>query len=157
MLSKVDTIFPYKNYLYLICPPDFGIRQVAQLLGNTDDEARYANRSLVRRGICTSLVTDADDIQWYRNVWDSSVKSDGFKGQTIPPCIPFPYMTVVFYQALHKNDTPMEHSTSRTPPTVHLWILARAIAPFNRTTSTASTSPHLGSIVGMLPTILLIL
>ena len=27
---------------------DFGIRQVAQLLGKTDDEAKYANRSLVR-------------------------------------------------------------------------------------------------------------
>ena len=28
---------------------DFGIRQVAQLLGKTDDEVRYANRSMVRR------------------------------------------------------------------------------------------------------------
>lgn len=42
---------------------DFGIRQVAQLLGKTDDEARYTNRSL-----------------WYRNVWDPEVESDGFKG-----------------------------------------------------------------------------
>lgn len=42
---------------------DFGIRQVAQLLGKTDDEAYYANRSLS-----------------YRNIWDPSVTSDGFKG-----------------------------------------------------------------------------
>ncbi|KAK7473180.1 hypothetical protein VKT23_001279 [Stygiomarasmius scandens] len=42
---------------------DFGIRQVALLLGNNDDEQRYLNRSL-----------------FYRNVWDPSVKSDGFKG-----------------------------------------------------------------------------
>ena len=27
---------------------DFGIRQVAQLLGKSDDEAKYANRSLMR-------------------------------------------------------------------------------------------------------------
>jgi predicted alpha-1,2-mannosidase len=42
---------------------DFGIRQVAQLLGKTDDEAKYANRSL-----------------FYRNIWDHTVVSDGFKG-----------------------------------------------------------------------------
>jgi hypothetical protein len=96
-------------------------------------------------------------VQWYRNVWDPNVKSDGFKGQTIPPCVPSLYITVVFHQALHKNDTPMEHSTSRTPLTVRLWILAHATAPFNRTTSTASMNPHPGSIAGMLPTILLIL
>ncbi|KAF7782203.1 CAZyme family GH92 [Agaricus bisporus var. burnettii] len=42
---------------------DFGIRQVAQLLGKEDDMARYTNRSL-----------------FYRNVWDESVTSDGFEG-----------------------------------------------------------------------------
>ncbi|KAH7913252.1 glycoside hydrolase family 92 protein [Hygrophoropsis aurantiaca] len=42
---------------------DFGIRQVAQLLGNADDDATYTNRSF-----------------WYRNVWDSTVDSDGFQG-----------------------------------------------------------------------------
>ncbi|KAG5724268.1 hypothetical protein E4T56_gene15923, partial [Termitomyces sp. T112] len=42
---------------------DFGIRQVAQLLGKTDDMERYTNRSL-----------------FYRNVWDPSVESDGFQG-----------------------------------------------------------------------------
>jgi len=42
---------------------DFGIRQVAQLLGKNDDEAKYANRSL-----------------FYRNVWDPTTVSDGFKG-----------------------------------------------------------------------------
>ncbi|KIK09775.1 glycoside hydrolase family 92 protein [Laccaria amethystina LaAM-08-1] len=42
---------------------DFGIRQVAQLLGKSDDVAKYTNRSLL-----------------YRNVWDPSVTSDGFKG-----------------------------------------------------------------------------
>ncbi|KAG6817479.1 hypothetical protein H0H87_008104 [Tephrocybe sp. NHM501043] len=42
---------------------DFGIRQVAQLLGKTDDVDRYTNRSL-----------------FYRNVWDPSVVSDGFHG-----------------------------------------------------------------------------
>ncbi|KAF8513341.1 glycoside hydrolase family 92 protein [Hysterangium stoloniferum] len=40
---------------------DFGIRQVAQLLGKADEEAYYANR-------------------FYRNVWDPSVTSDGFEG-----------------------------------------------------------------------------
>ncbi|KAI0266724.1 glycoside hydrolase family 92 protein [Gloeopeniophorella convolvens] len=42
---------------------DFSIRQVALLLGKTEDEAKYANRSLN-----------------YRNVWDASLTSDGFKG-----------------------------------------------------------------------------
>ncbi|KAG6830071.1 hypothetical protein H0H92_002361 [Tricholoma furcatifolium] len=42
---------------------DFGIRQVAQLLGNTADMERYTNRSL-----------------FYRNVWDPAVESDGYKG-----------------------------------------------------------------------------
>ncbi|KAJ7646924.1 glycoside hydrolase family 92 protein [Roridomyces roridus] len=43
---------------------DFAIRQIAQLLGKTDDEALFANRSLN-----------------YRNVWDPTVVSDGFKGR----------------------------------------------------------------------------
>jgi len=42
---------------------DFGIRQVAQLLGKTNDVETYTNRSL-----------------FYRNVWDPTVVSDGFKG-----------------------------------------------------------------------------
>ncbi|KAL1728271.1 glycoside hydrolase family 92 protein [Schizophyllum commune] len=42
---------------------DFGIRQVAQLLGHEEDLAEYTNRSY-----------------WYRNVWDPSVESDGYKG-----------------------------------------------------------------------------
>ncbi|PFH46186.1 glycoside hydrolase family 92 protein [Amanita thiersii Skay4041] len=42
---------------------DFGIRQVAQLLGKDDDVTKYTNRSLS-----------------YRSVWDPSVVSDGFKG-----------------------------------------------------------------------------
>ncbi|KJA20050.1 glycoside hydrolase family 92 protein [Hypholoma sublateritium FD-334 SS-4] len=42
---------------------DFGIRQVAQVLGKADDVAKYTNRSLS-----------------YRNVWDAAVTSDGFKG-----------------------------------------------------------------------------
>ncbi|KAM5540286.1 hypothetical protein V8D89_006105 [Ganoderma adspersum] len=42
---------------------DFAVRQVALLLNKTDDVAKYTNRSL-----------------FYRNVWDPSVESDGFKG-----------------------------------------------------------------------------
>ncbi|KAF9527365.1 glycoside hydrolase family 92 protein [Crepidotus variabilis] len=42
---------------------DFGIRQVALLLGKGHDVDTYTNRSLS-----------------YRNVWDPSVESDGFKG-----------------------------------------------------------------------------
>ncbi|KAJ3502040.1 hypothetical protein NLJ89_g9066 [Agrocybe chaxingu] len=42
---------------------DFGIRQVAQLLEKQDDVEKYTNRSL-----------------FYRNVWDPSIESDGFKG-----------------------------------------------------------------------------
>ncbi|KAF7357737.1 Glycoside hydrolase family 92 protein [Mycena venus] len=42
---------------------DFAIRQIAQVLGKTDDVALFANRSLS-----------------YRNVWDPSVVSDGFHG-----------------------------------------------------------------------------
>ncbi|KAF7294030.1 Glycoside hydrolase family 92 protein [Mycena kentingensis (nom. inval.)] len=42
---------------------DFAIRQIALLLGKTDDEALFANRSMN-----------------YRNVWDPTVVSDGFKG-----------------------------------------------------------------------------
>ncbi|KAI0044234.1 glycoside hydrolase family 92 protein [Auriscalpium vulgare] len=42
---------------------DFAIRQVAQLLNKTDDEAKYTNRST-----------------WYEHVWNPSVTSDGFHG-----------------------------------------------------------------------------
>ncbi|KAJ7745436.1 glycoside hydrolase family 92 protein [Mycena maculata] len=42
---------------------DFAIRQIAQVINNTADEALFANRSLN-----------------YRNVWDPTVESDGFKG-----------------------------------------------------------------------------
>ncbi|KIJ05814.1 glycoside hydrolase family 92 protein [Paxillus involutus ATCC 200175] len=42
---------------------DFAIRQVAQVLGKSDDVEKYTNRSYS-----------------YRNVWDPSVVSDGFKG-----------------------------------------------------------------------------
>jgi len=42
---------------------DFGIRQVAVLLNKTSDVETYTNRSL-----------------WYRNVWDPTVESDGYKG-----------------------------------------------------------------------------
>ncbi|KAF8893524.1 glycoside hydrolase family 92 protein [Infundibulicybe gibba] len=49
----------YHSYAF----EDFGIRQVAQLLGKTDDVATYTNRSL-----------------FYRNVWDPTVVNDGFKG-----------------------------------------------------------------------------
>lgn len=42
---------------------DFAIRQIAQVLGKTDDEAIFTNRSFN-----------------YRNVWDPTVVSDGFKG-----------------------------------------------------------------------------
>ncbi|KIM83325.1 glycoside hydrolase family 92 protein [Piloderma croceum F 1598] len=42
---------------------DFAIRQVAQLLQKNDDIKTYTNRSL-----------------FYRNVWDPSVVSDGYKG-----------------------------------------------------------------------------
>ncbi|TFY63838.1 hypothetical protein EVG20_g6155 [Dentipellis fragilis] len=42
---------------------DFGVRQVAQLLGKSDDVEKYTNRSL-----------------FYRNVWDPNVVSDDFHG-----------------------------------------------------------------------------
>ncbi|KAG2116150.1 glycosyl hydrolase family 92-domain-containing protein [Suillus clintonianus] len=42
---------------------DFGIRQVAQVLGKTDDVEYYANRSY-----------------WYCNVWGTTVDSDGYQG-----------------------------------------------------------------------------
>ncbi|KAG1896077.1 glycosyl hydrolase family 92-domain-containing protein [Suillus fuscotomentosus] len=42
---------------------DFGIRQVAQVLGETDNVEYYTNRSY-----------------WYRNVWDATVYSDGYQG-----------------------------------------------------------------------------
>ncbi|KAG0151539.1 hypothetical protein CROQUDRAFT_719745 [Cronartium quercuum f. sp. fusiforme G11] len=42
---------------------DFGISQVSQLLGHNEDAKKYEDRSL-----------------WYRNIWDPTVTSDGFKG-----------------------------------------------------------------------------
>ncbi|EAU91164.2 glycosyl hydrolase [Coprinopsis cinerea okayama7 len=42
---------------------DFAIRQVAQLLERPDDVEKYTNMSL-----------------FYRNIWDETVESDGFKG-----------------------------------------------------------------------------
>ncbi|KAH8119163.1 glycoside hydrolase family 92 protein [Phellopilus nigrolimitatus] len=50
---------------------DFGARQVAQLLGNSADVETYTNRSL-----------------FYRNIWDPSVQSDGFKGFMQKHCSP---------------------------------------------------------------------
>ncbi|KIJ39475.1 glycoside hydrolase family 92 protein [Sphaerobolus stellatus SS14] len=67
---------------------DFGIRQVAQLLGKTDDEAYYANRA-------------------YRNIWDPSVKSDGFKGfmQKRFSNGTFSFQDPINCSPLDKNDT----------------------------------------------------
>lgn len=45
---------------------DFAIRQVAQLLGQSSDEAVFANRSLN-----------------YRNVFDPTVNNNGFTGQDL--------------------------------------------------------------------------
>ena len=59
---------------------DFGIRQVAQLLGHADDEEKYTNRSYVSI-LVASLQHGADAVRkWYRNVWNLSVESDGFTG-----------------------------------------------------------------------------
>lgn len=69
---------------------DFGIRQVAQLLGNADDVAKYTQRSLS-----------------YRNVWDPSVVSDGFKGfsQKRYPNGTFAYTNPIDCSPNDKNDT----------------------------------------------------
>lgn len=69
---------------------DFGIRQVAQLLGKSDDVAKYTNRSLS-----------------YRNVWDPSVTSDGFKGfaQKRYPNGTFAYTNPIDCSPNDKNDT----------------------------------------------------
>ncbi|EDR11581.1 glycoside hydrolase family 92 protein, partial [Laccaria bicolor S238N-H82] len=69
---------------------DFGIRQVAQLLGKSDDVAKYTNRSLS-----------------YRNVWDPSVTSDGFKGfaQKRYPNGTFAYTDPIDCSPNDKNDT----------------------------------------------------
>ncbi|KAL1738916.1 glycoside hydrolase family 92 protein, partial [Schizophyllum fasciatum] len=70
---------------------DFGIRQVAQLLGHAEDEEKYTNRSY-----------------WYRNVWDSSVESDGFTGfpQKRSPNGDFTYSDPI-------NCSPKDSNTSR--------------------------------------------
>ena len=81
---------------------DFAIRQVAQLLGKTDDEALFANRSLVwANSLCsplglTLLFSELSKCLVYL-FWklyrlreiefllrDPTVVSDGFKGITIP-------------------------------------------------------------------------
>ncbi|KIM45421.1 glycoside hydrolase family 92 protein [Hebeloma cylindrosporum] len=69
---------------------DFGIRQVAQLLGNAEDVAKYTQRSLS-----------------YRNVWDPSVVSDGFKGfsQKRYPNGTFAYTNPIDCSPNDKNDT----------------------------------------------------
>ncbi|ESK92075.1 glycoside hydrolase family 92 protein [Moniliophthora roreri MCA 2997] len=70
---------------------DFGIRQVALLLGKTEDEARYANRSL-----------------FYRNIWDDSIESDGFKGFMQKR---FPNGTFAFQDP--KNCSPQDKNDTR--------------------------------------------
>ncbi|KAF8160642.1 glycoside hydrolase family 92 protein [Crassisporium funariophilum] len=69
---------------------DFGIRQVAQLLGKPDDVVKYTNRSLS-----------------YRNVWDPTVVSDGFKGfsQKRFPNGTFAFNSPVDCSPNDKNDT----------------------------------------------------
>jgi hypothetical protein len=66
---------------------DFAIRQVALLLNKTADEAKYANRSLVRAFFFISAVLGlrtkvSPRCQSYRNVWDPDAISDGFRGKT---------------------------------------------------------------------------
>ncbi|TFK44237.1 glycoside hydrolase family 92 protein [Crucibulum laeve] len=69
---------------------DFGIRQVALLLGKSDDVETYTNRSL-----------------FYRNVWDPSVVSDGYKGfsQKRFPNGTFAFTSPVNCSPNDKNDT----------------------------------------------------
>ncbi|KAF8902926.1 glycoside hydrolase family 92 protein [Gymnopilus junonius] len=71
---------------------DFGIRQVAQLLGKTDDVATFTNRSLS-----------------YRNVWDPNVSSQGFKGFAQKR---FSNGTFAFTDPL--DCSPLDNSTSRS-------------------------------------------
>ena len=60
---------------------DFGIRQVAQLLRHDEDLAGYTNRSYVSiTSYFECLKTLISASKWYRNVWDPSVESDGYKG-----------------------------------------------------------------------------
>ncbi|KAF8318019.1 glycoside hydrolase family 92 protein [Clavulina sp. PMI_390] len=71
---------------------DFAIRQVAQLLGQSADEQEYTNRSY-----------------WYRNVWDSSVTSDGFTAGFAQKRLPngtFSYQDPI-------NCSPADTSTTR--------------------------------------------
>ena len=51
------------------------------LLNETDDVEKYTNRSLVRtvQG-SVAFVTNDLFLQFYRNVWDPTVESDGYKG-----------------------------------------------------------------------------
>lgn len=63
---------------------DFGIRQVAKLLGNANDEAEYLNRSMVNSSeLLRCINAYRVSLQFYRNVWDPNVKSDGFKGSIL--------------------------------------------------------------------------
>lgn len=60
---------------------DFAIRQVALLLNNTNDEAKFANRSLVSPALYAFIPSAKISLQSYRNIWDPDVESDGFRGE----------------------------------------------------------------------------
>jgi hypothetical protein len=60
---------------------DFAIRQVALLLNNTSDAAKYANRSLVSPALYVFSPEPEISHQSYRNVWDPDLESDGFRGE----------------------------------------------------------------------------
>ncbi len=92
---------------------DFAIRQVALLLNNANDEAKYANRSLVSPALYTFTHRHLPDIshQSYRNIWDPDVESDGFRGEeslTVSVCVsPLPRSSC---QVSCRNATQMELS-----------------------------------------------
>lgn len=84
LLCSIRPISPCFQQKYAF--EDFAIRQVALLLNKTADEAKYANRSLVRAFFFASTVLRllsevSPRRQSYRNVWDPDMTSDGFQGK----------------------------------------------------------------------------
>jgi hypothetical protein len=145
---------------------DFAIRQVALLLNNTADEAKYANRSLVRAFFFVSaflvgLRTKVSPrYQSYRNVWDPDVTSDGFRGNKnffffgmisrgfeAAPLTRQPI--ALGTQDSCRNASRMALSHRRTPQTVHRKTNSnRENAHCKVTTLSAFMNRHPGSTVG---------
>ena len=87
---------------------DFAIRQVALLLNNPSDVAKYTNRTLVSPAIYALAHRHSPEVshQSYRNIWDPDVESDGFRGEESLTVYLSAFLTKIFVSRFHAKTFP---------------------------------------------------